>query len=441
MAERDKPQRAATTPTLDQPLANQSNSSHQARQSGAGPAQSQHTGRHIVLLREGLGRSGAQTLRNVAGLRVGVSSDFAETTKPHHLSPGEGLLFRHLDAALVHVDPDQVMVLGMHTAGEVASIEPERVVRAIHLASDAASSPGSRGFPGGPGAGSEWLSEAHATWGLQTTRVTRSRFTGRGVRVAILDTGLDLQHPDFAGRSIVSQSFVAGASVDDVMGHGTYCAGVACGPASPAQPPRYGIAGDADLYIGKIIGDDGRGTDGSILAGIDWAVRSGCAIVSLSVGTPVAPGAPYSPIYEQVAQRALAAGTVIMAAAGNDSVRPDGIAPVDHPGNCPSIMAVAAIDVYLRIAPFSCGGINADGGEVDIAAPGVAIRSSWPRPALYRMDSGTSMAVPYAAGIAALFAEANPSIRGRDLFELLTRGARPLGLPARDVGAGLIQAP
>jgi subtilisin family serine protease len=285
------------------------------------------------------------------------------------------------------------------------------------------------------------LSEAHATWGLQTTRVTFSRFTGRGVRVAILDTGLDLQHPDFAGRSIVSQSFVAGASVDDVMGHGTYCAGVACGPASPAQPPRYGIAGDADLYIGKIIGDDGRGTDGSILAGIDWAVRSGCAIVSLSVGTPVAPGAPFSPIYEQVAQRALAAGTVIMAAAGNDSVRPDGIAPVDHPGNCPSIMAVAAIDEYLRIAPFSCGGINADRGEVDIAAPGVAIRSSWPRPALYRMDSGTSMAVPYAAGIAALFAEANPSIRGRDLFDLLTRGARPLGLPARDVGAGLIQAP
>jgi subtilisin len=163
--------------------------------------------------------------------------------------------------------------------------------------------------------------------------------------------------------------------------------------------------------------------------------------VSLSVGSPVAPGERYSLIYEQVAQRALVAGTLVMAAAGNDSMRPDSIAPVDHPANCPSILAVAAIDVYLRIAPFSCGGINTDGGEINIAAPGVAIRSSWPRPDLYRTDSGTSMATPCVAGIAALLAEANPAVRGRDLLALLTSGAQPLGLPARDVGAGLIQAP
>jgi subtilisin len=132
---------------------------------------------------------------------------------------------------------------------------------------------------------------------------------------------------------------------------------------------------------------------------------------------------------------------LIMAAAGNDSLRPDTIAPVDHPANCPSILAIAAVDVYLQIAHFSCGGINADGGEVDVAAPGVAIRSAWPRPALYRTDSGTSMATPYAAGVAALLAEANPSIRGRDLLNLLTQCAKPLTLPVRDVGAGLIQAP
>src|SRR6185437_7637714 len=160
-----------------------------------------------------------------------------------------------------------------------------------------------------------------------------------------------------------------------------------------------------------------------------------------SVGTPVAPGEPYSSIYEQVAQRALGAGTVILAAAGNDSLRPEAIAPVDHPANCPSILAVAAIDAYLRFAPFSCGGINSDGGEVNLAAPGVAIRSAWPRPDLYRMNSGTSMATPYVAGIAALLAEANPSIRGRDLQELLTKATRPLELPPRDVGAGLAQAP
>jgi subtilisin len=234
---------------------------------------------------------------------------------------------------------------------------------------------------------------------------------------------------------------VPGATVDDGNGHGTYCAGVACGPVSPSQPPRYGVAPDAELYVGKVIADDGRGTDGSILAGIDWAARKNCAVVSLAMGTPVMRGEPYSMLYEHAARRALDGGTLIFAAAGNDSNRPDNIAPVGHPGNCPSIVAVGAVDVYLRVAPFSCGGINVGGGEVHLAAPGVAIRSAWRRPDLYRTNSGTSMATPCAAGIAALLAEASPLARGRDLMVLLTRRVKPLGLPARDVGAGLIQAP
>jgi subtilisin len=399
--------------------------------SAAEPARTRarHTGRHIVLLRDALGRAGVQTLHQVAGLRVGISSDHEGTPQAPRISEGEGMLFHRLGAGLVHADRDQLTALRAGIGADLLAIEPERFVRAIELASGAPPPP-----PPTP-------NETQLTWGLQATRVARSQFSGRGVRIAVLDTGIDLQHPDFAARSIVSQSFVADAAVDDANGHGTYCAGVACGPSSPAQPPRYGVAGDAELYVGKVIGDDGNGADGNILAGIDWAVRGGCAVISLSVGTPVAPGEPYSPLYEQVAQRALAAGTLIIAAAGNDSLRPDSIAPVDHPANCPSILAVAAIDEYLRIAPFSCGGINPDGGEINLAAPGVAIRSSWTRPDLYRTDSGTSMATPYVAGIAALLAEANPSSRGRDLQALLTHGAQSLALPARDVGAGLIQAP
>ncbi len=383
-----------------------------------------------MLLQNGLARLGVQALHQIAGLRVGVSADCEGMRHPCPVAPGEGTLFHRLGAALVHVDPDQLAALHKRKGTDVVFVEPERIVHAIQVSVDTQP-------PRTPAAGLETTD----TWGLQTTRVTQSRYTGRGVRVAILDTGIDLEHPDFTGRPIISQCFVAGASIHDGNGHGTYCAGVACGPAAPAQPPRYGIASDAELYVGKVIGDGGNGTDAGILAGLDWAVRSGCAVVSLSVGTPVAPGEPYSPIYEQVAQRALAAGTVIMAAAGNDSLRPDAIAPVDHPANCPSILGVAAVDAYLRIAPFSCGGINADGGKIDFAAPGVAIRSSWPRPALYRTDSGTSMATPYVAGIAALLAEANPSARGSALLDLLTQSVQPLALPARDVGAGLIQAP
>lgn len=382
------------------------------------------TGRHLVLLRHGLGTHGARILHNVAGLHVGLSSDWEGSAGHPHLSPGEGLLFHQLGAAVVQVDPDQVAALGTHICADVEWVEAERFVKPRNIAGELASA-----------------SKAQASWGLQTAGVLASRFTGRGVRVAILDTGIDLQHPDFLGRAIVSQSLVAGAAVNDSNGHGTYCAGIVCGPLLPAQPPRYGVAPDAELYVGKVVGDDGTGADGNILAGIDWAARNGCAVVSLSVGTPVARGEPYSPIYEQVAQRALAAGSLLMAAAGNDSVRPDTIAPVDHPANCPSILAIAAVDAYLRIAPFSCGGVNADGGDVGFAAPGVAVRSSWPRPALYRSNSGTSLAAACAAGIAALLAEANPGIRGSDLLDLLARSAQPLALPARDVGAGLIRAP
>lgn len=261
------------------------------------------------------------------------------------------------------------------------------------------------------------------------------------MRVAILDTGIDREHPDFAGRTMVCRSFIGDGSTDDGNGHGTYCAGVACGPATPYQAPRYGVAGGADLYIGKIVSDNGSGAEENILAGIEWAVQSGCAIVSLSAGTTVVPGQAYSAIFEQVARQALDAGTVIIAAAGNGSLRPDVIAPIDHPANCPSIVSVAAVDPYLRIAPFSGGGIEVGGGEVTIAAPGVAIRSAWPRPALYRTLTGTSMASPFVAGIAALIAEANPASRGRELLDLLIRAARPLSLPARDVGAGFVQAP
>lgn len=393
----------------------------------------QHTGRHILLLRNGLGRAGVQTLREVAGVRLGLSPDFDRSTPGHEVAAGEGTLFHRVGAALVQIDPDQLAALRRQRGKTLVSIEAERGFRISHAPKCSGVAPGRDGPVGGTG------SEAQATWGLETTGVTRSRFSGRGVRVAILDTGLDLEHPDFAGRPVVSQSFINGATVDDRHGHGTYCAGIACGPRSPAQAPRYGIACDAALYVAKVIDDHGSGTDGSILAGMDWAVRNGCSIVSLSMGTPVGPGEPHSVVYEQVAQRAQAAGTLILAAAGNDSVRPDAIAPGDHPANCPSIWAVAAIDEHRRIAPFSCGGINANGGEVNIAAPGVAIRSAWCRPALYRNDSGTSMATSCVAGIAALLAEANPQVRGRDLLALLAKGAQPLPFPARDVGAGLIQ--
>ena len=395
----------------------------------ADPAGSGHTGRQLVLLKEGTGRAGAEILRNATGLRMGVSSDFDGSVRQTHLAPGEGMLFERLGAALLHGDPDQAQALADRTHAQTLRVEPERYVRASGLAE-------------GPTATTPPLADTQlATWGLQATRILSSRYAGRGIRVAILDTGVDLEHPDFAGRTIVAQSFVTGLPVDDGNGHGTFCAGVACGAQQPSQPPRYGIAFGADLYIAKVLDDHAGGTDGNILAGIDWAVRNNCAVISMSLGSPVAVGDSYPHVYEQVAARALAAGSLLIAPAGNESQRPDTIAPVEHPANCPSILAIGALDPSFAVAPFSNGGLNPNGGEVNLAAPGIAIFSAAPRPTLYQTASGTSMAAPYAAGIAALLAEANPAARGAALQALLLGSFVALVAPARDVGAGLVQAP
>jgi subtilisin len=418
----------------------------------AHPAHLGHTGRHLVVLRGETGRAVADELRNRTGVRMAVSSDFDGSNRQIRLSPGEGVVFEGLYAALFHGDPDQARALVNPSDERTVVVEPERYVRASGLGGSGAPVMGQRAGASSnssirhPKAQRAALAlpladTAPATWGVQAVRTLACGYSGRGIRVAILDTGVHLSHPDFAGRTIVSRSFVTGMPVDDRNGHGTHSAGIACGPQRPGQAPRYGVACDADVYIGKVLDDDANGTDGNILAGIDWAVRKGCAVVSMSIGSPVLVGDPHSHVFEEAAARALAAGTLLIAAAGNESARPDTIVPVEHPANCPSILAVGALDHRLAVAPFSNAGLNADGGEVDLAAPGVAIISSWLLPALYQTENGTSPATPYAAGITALLAEANPAARGAALRALLLKSCLSLEVPVRDAGAGLVQSP
>ncbi len=275
-------------------------------------------------------------------------------------------------------------------------------------------------------------------WGLDATNVLRSKRTGNGVRIAILDTGMDLNHPDFASRQIQSASFVPGEQVQDGNGHGTHCIGTACGPLSPISGTRYGIATQATIFAGKVLSDRGSGPDRGILAGIDWALRNGCQVISMSLGVQ----SPRSRIYDAVGRRALTQGTLIVAAAGNDSRRSAGFtAPVTRPANSDSIMAVGALDPWLRVADFSNVSGDSNAGSVDIAAPGVAVLSAFPTPQNTRKLQGTSMATPHVAGIAALYAEALEKPDGFQLWSLLTAKSRRLGSSTMDVGAGLTLAP
>ncbi len=426
----------------------------------AGPGK---TGRTLVLLEEGTAGQAAEVLLDAAGISAVRSGDVGGESIALESLDADGMVFDELDVAVVAAAPDQLQALGTAVTGEnsILAVEAERIVYALETPLGTATAPGPavsaeylRGFrdaavalSSAPAIGAQQgngtmqtaaapaVDESRATWGLQGLGVLASAFSGSGVNVAVLDTGMAVQHPDFAGRNPVTRSFVTGETVDDGHGHGTHCIGTACGPRVPGQPPRYGIAFDAQIHAGKVLSNRGSGSDEGILGGIDWAITSGCRVVSMSLGAQVPFGTPFSRVFEAVGLRALQRGTLIVAAAGNN--RPTG--PVNHPANCPSILAVGAIDSAGQIAPFSCKS-DPNGGKVDIVAPGVAVLSTWTMPTRYKTISGTSMATPHVAGAAALISEAHGST-GLELWGRLVQSARALPLSCMDVGSGLVQAP
>ncbi|MBH0779487.1 S8 family serine peptidase [Nocardia bovistercoris] len=267
---------------------------------------------------------------------------------------------------------------------------------------------------------------AGATWGLVACKVPPSTRGGAGIRVAVLDTGMDFGHPDFKGREFVSNTFV-GQPVQDLHSHGTHCVGTACGPKAPVGAiQRYGIAYRAPIFVGKVLSNAGSGTTGSILAGIDWALANRCVVISMSLGAPT----PVQAAYTTAGERALRRGALIVAAAGNHGPLFTGA-----PANSPTIMSVASLDTNLTPSSFSAI------GKVEIAAPGRDVFSSVPRPSLHGTKSGTSMATPHVAGCAALWAESDVNLRGAKLWKRLEETAKRLPFPASRVGAGLVQAP
>ena len=279
------------------------------------------------------------------------------------------------------------------------------------------------------------------TWGLQAIGVSTTRFTGQGIKVAILDTGLDLNHPDFGGQAITSQTF-SGVPVQDVFGHGTHCVGTACGPQRPATGVRrYGVACGAQIFVGKVFNNGAprpSAATGDVIAGIEWAVTNGCHVISMSLGVPLNQKVVQ---YEAPIRRALQAGTLVVAAAGNNADRPTNPGFVEPPANADASIAVAAVDRHLQIARFSSRSsqLTGVGGIVNVAGPGVAVFSSLPG-ARHGLLDGTSMATPHVAGLAALWAEASGD-RGEALWNRVLGSARPLTLASVDVGAGLAQAP
>lgn len=412
-----------------------------------------YTGRSVVLMHPDADHT---QIAGRLGIRLARASDFEDSAvRMGELGSADGTVFDRIGVAVMNLAPDQHTAL--HTmAGDsqsgILAVEPEQVMQALTSRAylqgyrdgvtttiDGLLAPRATALAATAGTAPAPDDQSAFTWGLQATGAAISNFSGKGVRLCVLDSGIDLQHPDFAGRSIQTQSFV-GSTVQDRFGHGTHTAGTACGSKTPGSPPRYGVAPDAQLFIGKVLDDQGNGNDASILAGINWAVANQCRVVSMSLGAPVQPGEAPSPVFEALGQRALSANTLIIAAAGNGSRRPVDIQPVCRPANCVSIMAVTAIDQTSQLDPRSNGSVNLPGGGIDIAAPGVNVLSAWPIPLRTRIQSGTSMACPHVSGIAALWLEAEP-LDAATLWSRLTLKTSRLNDTTANVGAGLVQAP
>lgn len=426
------------------------------------------TGRRLVMLDRGAKFKDIEKEAEGASLRLAPSSEYKSHEEDYveAFDQGDGIVFENFGVAVINENHEEE-ISALTSSARTKSIflydEPERYVYAL----TAANNTGGGGFwqwlcrllgigkPGptpGPGPGpiptpdptlpDSFSDNAQAYWGVHAVRAFTSQYSGKNIPIAILDTGFLLSHPDFQTRQIIHKSFISNETVNDLNGHGTHCTGNAAGGIRGSNGVRYGVSHESNIFIGKVLSNAGSGSDSGILAGMDWAMTNGCKIISMSLGAPTRPGQSHSRIYEDIAKNALNNGTLIIAAAGNESRRSNGVInPVGHPANCPSIMAVAAVDRFLKVADFSCGGINPNGGEVNIAGPGVAVMSSYKAPQTYASLSGTSMATPFVSGVAAQLWEKNPSATPQQIWDELVNTARPLNLPPSDVGAGLVQSP
>lgn len=388
------------------------------------------TGNNIVMLNTEQPTSRFIKAAANTSLRLADIRDFSNrgsaTATEQALSQADGVVFDTLKLAVIPAQKKpQLLAMTTRASGAkpILRSEPERFVYALPSAR-------SHKLP--------YLDDETSTWGLQAINALtagENRITGKGIKIAILDTGINMAHPDFEGRIKGSESFVPNSKTEDGNGHGTHCAGIAGANVKSGSQLRYGVAPGADLYIAKVLSNKGTGEDRYIFAAIEWALENKCHIISMSFGSETAPGETYYEAYENAAKRAFKNNCLMIVAAGNDSNRPRKIRPVNHPANCPSILAVGAVDPSLKVSYYSCGGTK--NAAVDIAAPGDDIYSAWAK-GKYRVESGTSMATPFVAGVAALYAQKYNHYTMRGIRSTLLRYAKKISVPVRDAGKGLL---
>ncbi|MES9508703.1 S8 family serine peptidase [Streptomyces sp. NPDC000609] len=266
-------------------------------------------------------------------------------------------------------------------------------------------------------------------------------YDGKGTKVAVLDTGVDAEHPDLVSRVAASKNFTDSDSTADRQGHGTHTASTVGGSGAASDGRKKGVAPGTDLLIGKVLNDSGSGASSWIIAGMQWAVDQQADVVSMSLGNP-AIGDCTDPLAEAAKQLSQSTHTLFVVAAGNAG---SGTETVSSPGCAPGVLTVGAVDRDDTTAWFSSRGPVAVTHTLkpEIAAPGVdisAANAGGRGVYAYQTMSGTSMATPHVAGAAAIVRQAHPDWTAQQIKAALVSSARTGGkvAGADQTGAGVL---
>ena len=268
-------------------------------------------------------------------------------------------------------------------------------------------------------------------------------YDGTGVTVAVLDTGVDAEHPDLVGQVGAEQNFSESDTAQDGFGHGTHVAATIAGTGAGSDGPRKGVAPGATILSGKVLDDEGSGWESDIIAGMEWAVGAEADVVNMSLGGGPTDGT--DPLSEALNELSDTTDTLFVVSAGNDG---PGGSTVGTPGAADRALTVGAVDRDESLAEFSSRGPRLGDLAIkpDITAPGVDIAAArasgtsmgTPVDALYTRASGTSMAAPHVAGAAALLAAQHPTWTGDQLKDGLVSTARPGDLTEVEQGGGRV---
>ncbi|MEV0782990.1 S8 family serine peptidase [Streptomyces sp. NPDC050423] len=274
----------------------------------------------------------------------------------------------------------------------------------------------------------------------------KAGYTGKGVKIAVLDTGADATHPDLKGQILKSKNFSGTPDALDHFGHGTHVSSIAAGTGAKSGGKFKGVAPDAKLLEAKVLDDDGFGDDSGILAGMDWAVAQGADVINLSLGGTDTPG--IDPLEEAVNKLSASSGVLFAIAAGNEG---DEAGTVGSPGSADAALTVGAVDDHDLLADFSSRGPRVGDSAIkpDVTAPGVDITAAaspgseidkevGQNPPGYLTISGTSMATPHVAGAAALLKQQHPTWKYTELKGALTASTKPGKYTPFEQGSGRI---